>query len=37
LSAKEWNNLIYKHIDHHLKQFGVWKKIGENRWKPFLH
>jgi hypothetical protein len=23
LSAREWNNLIYKHIDHHLKQFGV--------------
>jgi len=23
LSAKEWNNLFYKHIDHHLEQFGV--------------
>ncbi len=23
LSANEWNNLFYKHIDHHLKQFGV--------------
>ncbi len=23
LSAIEWNNLLYKHIDHHLKQFGV--------------
>lgn len=23
LSAIEWNNLLYKHIDHHLQQFGV--------------
>lgn len=23
LSAMEWNNLLYKHIDHHLRQFGV--------------
>ena len=23
LSASEWNNLLYKHIDHHLAQFGV--------------
>lgn len=23
LSAKEWNNMFYKHLDHHLKQFGV--------------
>lgn len=23
LSALEWNNLMYKHIDHHLRQFGV--------------
>ena len=23
LTAKEWNNLFYKHIDHHLRQFGV--------------
>jgi hypothetical protein len=23
LSAAEWNNLLYKHIDHHLRQFGV--------------
>jgi hypothetical protein len=23
LSAAEWNNLLYKHLDHHLKQFGV--------------
>ncbi|WP_396142694.1 DUF1569 domain-containing protein [Flavobacterium sp.] len=23
LSAKEWNILFSKHIDHHLKQFGV--------------
>ena len=23
LSANEWNNMFYKHIDHHLKQFGV--------------
>lgn len=23
LNAKEWNNLMYKHIDHHLRQFGV--------------
>lgn len=23
LSLTEWNNLFYKHLDHHLKQFGV--------------
>ena len=23
LSTQEWNNLLYKHIDHHLRQFGV--------------
>ncbi|WP_299013907.1 DUF1569 domain-containing protein [uncultured Polaribacter sp.] len=23
LTAQEWNNLFYKHIDHHLTQFGV--------------
>jgi Protein of unknown function (DUF1569) len=23
LNAKEWATLAYKHIDHHLKQFGV--------------
>lgn len=23
LSVNEWNNLLYKHIDHHLRQFGV--------------
>lgn len=23
LSSKEWNNLLYKHLDHHLSQFGV--------------
>ncbi len=23
LTAKEWNTLFYKHIDHHLTQFGV--------------
>lgn len=23
LSAVEWNNMFYKHLDHHLKQFGV--------------
>jgi hypothetical protein len=23
LRANEWNNLLYKHIDHHLKQFNV--------------
>lgn len=23
LSALEWNNLLYKHLDHHLRQFGV--------------
>lgn len=23
LTSLEWNNLIYKHIDHHLRQFGV--------------
>ncbi|WP_379969055.1 DUF1569 domain-containing protein [Epilithonimonas sp. UC225_85] len=23
LSAKEWNNMMAKHLDHHLTQFGV--------------
>jgi hypothetical protein len=23
LSKEEWNNLFYKHLDHHLSQFGV--------------
>ena len=23
LTATEWNNLFYKHFDHHLQQFGV--------------
>lgn len=23
LSIQEWNNLFYKHLDHHLRQFGV--------------
>jgi hypothetical protein len=23
LSSQEWNNLFYKHLDHHLTQFGV--------------
>lgn len=23
LSAQEWNNMFYKHIDHHLRQFGI--------------
>ncbi|MBC8053417.1 MAG: DUF1569 domain-containing protein [Sphingobacteriaceae bacterium] len=23
LSTKEWNNMFYKHLDHHLNQFGV--------------
>jgi hypothetical protein len=23
LSAVEWNNMFYKHLDHHLTQFGV--------------
>ena len=23
LTADEWNNLFYKHLDHHLTQFGV--------------
>jgi hypothetical protein len=23
LSVKEWNTMFYKHIDHHLSQFGV--------------
>jgi hypothetical protein len=23
LSIEEWNNLMYKHLDHHLSQFGV--------------
>jgi len=23
LSVEEWNNMFYKHLDHHLTQFGV--------------
>ena len=23
LNADEWNNMFYKHLDHHLSQFGV--------------
>ena len=23
LDIAEWNNMMYKHLDHHLKQFGV--------------
>ena len=23
LTSNEWNNLFYKHLDHHLQQFGV--------------
>lgn len=23
LSSQEWNNMFYKHLDHHLTQFGV--------------
>ena len=23
LSVSQWNNMFYKHLDHHLKQFGV--------------
>jgi hypothetical protein len=23
LSSEEWNNLLYKHLDHHLRQFGA--------------
>jgi len=23
LTVQEWNNMLYKHLDHHLKQFGV--------------
>ena len=23
MNAQEWSTLIYKHLDHHLKQFGV--------------
>lgn len=23
LSSREWNNMFYKHLDHHLQQFGV--------------
>lgn len=23
LSSEEWNTMFYKHIDHHLRQFGV--------------
>jgi len=23
LTAREWNNLFAKHLDHHLRQFGV--------------
>jgi hypothetical protein len=23
LTRQEWSNLFYKHLDHHLQQFGV--------------
>ena len=23
LTSNEWNNMMYKHLDHHLTQFGV--------------
>lgn len=23
LTKNEWNNMLYKHLDHHLRQFGV--------------
>jgi hypothetical protein len=23
LSAQEWNNMLAKHLNHHLEQFGV--------------
>jgi hypothetical protein len=23
LTTSQWNNLLYKHLDHHLRQFGV--------------
>jgi hypothetical protein len=23
LRTEEWNNMFYKHLDHHLTQFGV--------------
>lgn len=23
LTKEEWNNMFYKHLDHHLTQFGV--------------
>jgi hypothetical protein len=23
LSPQEWSNMLYKHLDHHLRQFGV--------------
>ena len=23
LKSQEWNNMFYKHLDHHLTQFGV--------------
>lgn len=23
LNAEQWNNMFYKHLDHHMKQFGV--------------
>ena len=23
LTIKEWNNMFYKHLEHHLTQFGV--------------
>lgn len=23
MSGQEWNNMFYKHLDHHLRQFGL--------------
>jgi hypothetical protein len=27
LTGDEWSILMYKHLDHHLRQFGVWPRL----------
>ncbi|MEK7381556.1 MAG: DUF1569 domain-containing protein [Gemmatimonadota bacterium] len=27
MTKSSWGILAYKHIDHHLRQFGAWRRI----------
>lgn len=31
LTPDEWAILMYKHLDHHLRQFGVWERVSSKR------